>query len=290
MTSRSEAPRRALFALVGIAAAIAPASADSLQAPPSGGLEIRFFDVGQGDAVLIRAGDGRAALYDAGDGRTSLLHLLEAAGVRTLELVIASHNHADHIGGLPEVIERYKPRFVMENGIPHTTRAYENLLRAMASAGAQRLEPTRRTIQLGDIMLHVLPPPGTKSWGQNDNSIGLIVEYAGFRASLLGDSEQRLQEWWLDNHKDRLAPVDVHKASHHGSVNGDVLALVEQLRPAIVIVSIGAGNRYGHPHVTALRLYDRVGAHIHRTDRNGTILVRVEPDGEVHVRQSHPQH
>jgi competence protein ComEC len=256
--------------------------ADTTHLP--GETRIVFLHVGQGDAVLIRAADGRAVLYDGGTGGIPLLPLLGAMDIR-LEMVIASHNHADHIGGLAEVIAELRPRFVMENGVPHTTRAYENMLVAIARSGAQLLDASPRTVTLGDVQLHVIPPPGRVGWGHNDNSIGVIVEVGDFRASLLGDSEGRQQEWWLANHRERLGRVSVHKASHHGSSNGDIPAMIAALRPEAVVVSARAGNSYGHPHAEALGLYDAVGATVHRTDLHGTIRVRVQPDGSWTVER-----
>lgn len=271
----------AVAALAGLGApAPAQTPADSAARP----LELRFLDVGQGDAVLIRAPDGRAVLYDGGQDGARLLAHLEAADVRSLELVIASHNHADHIGGLVDVIAHYRPRFVVENGVAHTTRTYERFLRAVAGAGSQRLAPDRRTVTLDSVRLTILPPPGTPDGEQNDNSVGLRVEYGAFAATLLGDSQPAEQQWWLARHGDLLDPVHVHKASHHGSRNGDTRALLASLEPEVVVIGVGADNRYGHPHAAALARYRRHGAWVLRTDRHGTVTVTATPDGTYRIR------
>jgi len=268
----------------GQAAAPATAPAGAPRGEAAEILELRFFDVGQGDAVLIRAPDGRSVLYDGGQDGGLLLRHLEEAGVDSLELVIASHNHADHIGGLVDVIERYRPRFVLENGIPHTTRTYERFLRAVAAAGSQRLAPTRRVITLGPVRLTVIPPPGDPALGHNDNSLGLRVEHGAFAATLLGDSQPAQQAWWLEHHGDLLAPVAVHKASHHGSRNGDTRRLLETLRGGVVVIGVGVNNQYGHPHPDVLALHAEFGAEVYRTDRDGTVTVLAERDGTVEVR------
>jgi competence protein ComEC len=272
--------------LVGAAAlsgGAGPGHAAGGTGEPADVLELAFLDVGQGDAVLIRTPDGRAVLYDGGPDGALLLEHLERAGVASLELVVASHNHADHIGGLADVTQRYRPRYVLENGIPHTTRTYERFLRALIDAGTRRLEPTRREITLGEVRLTVIPPPGDPALGQNDNSVGLLVTYGRFRATLLGDSEPAQQEWWLERHADLLDPVQVHKASHHGSRHGDTRALLERLRPGIVVVSAGRDNHYDHPRDQALARYQAVGAMVYRTDRDGTVTVRARADGAVDV-------
>jgi competence protein ComEC len=265
----------------------APSAAPGSDASPT--VELHFFDVGQGDAVLIRAPDGRAVLYDGGQDGERLLGHLARAGVTTLELVIASHNHADHIGGLVEVVERYQPRFLLENGVPHTTRTYERFLRAAAAAGTQRLEATRRVITLDAVRLVVIPPPGDPALGQNDNSVGLRIEYGEFAATLLGDSEPAQQRWWLERHADVLGPVRVHKSSHHGSRHGDTGELVARLRPDVVVISTGGDNHYGHPHASALELYRGVEAEVYRTDLHGTVTVVAGRDGTVRVNAERPR-
>jgi competence protein ComEC len=246
-------------------------------------LELHFVDVGQGDGVLIRLPDGRAVVYDAGPAGGVMLDYLRREGVAQVVLVVASHAHADHIGGLPDVIDAYAPGFVLDNGLAHTTATFERYLGALERSGALLLEPIRRTITLGDVRLHVLPSPMQPSWGHNDNSVGLIVEYGPFRASLTGDAEERLFAWWQEEVPDLLERVDVHKASHHGSDHGDTDAALARLRPEIVVVSAGRDNAYGHPHATALARYAAVGATVHHTDLEGTIVVHVTADGGVHV-------
>lgn len=277
--------RVAAIVLLAAAGASAPAHLSAQDPPDSAVVELRFFDVGQGDAVLIRAPDGRAVLYDGGGDGARLLAHLDAAGVTSLELVIASHNHADHIGGLPAAIARYRPRYVIENGLPHTTRAYERFLRAIIAAGSERLVPTRRVITLDAVRLTVLPPPEDGPGEQNEHSVGLRIEFGDFSATVLGDSEGAQQRWWLAHHADLLGPVHIHKASHHGSRNGDTRALMERLRPREVVVGVGARNGYGHPDPRVLALYRDVGADVVRTDWHGTVTVLGQPDGSYRVHR-----
>ena len=249
-------------------------------------LELHFIDVGQGDAVLIRSETGQTALYDGGDWNTGALQYLRDLGVNRLDLVIASHNHADHIGGLVDIIHAYEPPYFMDNGIPHTTRTYEHLLDALDEADSRLLEPEARTIQLGAVSLRVLPPPGVASWGHNDNSVGVIIEYGAFRASLTGDAEPDQFEWWRERHADLFAEVHVHKSSHHGSVNGDTETSMALLSPETVVISCGRDNRYGHPHEETLALYARHGAEVYRTDLHGHVVVRAAEDGHYTVSTS----
>lgn len=247
-------------------------------------LRISFVDVGQGDGVLIQSPSGQSVVVDAGEDPARMRKYLTEIGVSQVGLVIASHNHADHIGGLAEVIRLFRPPFYMDNGVPATTQTYSRLLEAVAEAGGQLVEPTERRINLGDVSLAVVPPPGLPTWDHNDNSIGLIVEYGEFRLSLTGDSEPREWAWWLIHHQGLFPKVQVHKASHHGSINGDTEASMTRLSPQVVIASAGVGNSYGHPDREALRLYAEHGATVYRTDVNGTIVVEAEPSGAYVVR------
>ena len=246
-------------------------------------LRITFLDVGQGDAVLIESPSGQAALYDGGPSSEAVLGYLEQRGIDTLDLVVASHNHADHIGGLAAVLRRYRPRFYLDNGVPATTQTYRRVLEAVDGAGSELLEPTSRRINIGEVVLNILPPPGQPGWDQNDNSVGLLVEYGTFRLLLAGDAEGRQWEWWLRETAALLQPVHVHKASHHGSRNGDTATALSRLRPEVVVIGVGAGNSYGHPHADALALYQSQGATVYRTDQHGTVVVVAQRSGQYRI-------
>jgi competence protein ComEC len=222
-------------------------------------------------------------LIDGGLGETEVRDTLLALGVTAIDLVIATHAHADHIGGLAAVVERFEPRFFMDNALPATTQVYERLLQALAAAPTQVLEPGERRLTLGEVVITLLPHPAEPAWGQNNNSIGVIIQYGDFRASSFGDAEERLQSWWLRQATAHLAPVAVHKSSHHGSRAGDTAAMLARLAPELVIISVGAGNRYGHPHPEVLALLDAIGAQVLRTDRQGAVTIFAERDGSYRI-------
>lgn len=246
-------------------------------------LELHFIDVGQGDAVLVRSPSGQNVLIDGGRQGDDALEYLRSVGVESLDLVVASHADADHIGGLEEVVRFYKPRFFLDNGIAHTTQTYFGLLEAVQAAGSQLIPPTDRRIGLGDASLQVIPPPGDEGMGNNDNSVGVIVTYGDFDAALTGDSEQPEFSWWQQNVPDLLQEVEVYKAAHHGSPNGDSTESMAAFSPEAVVVSVGADNDYGHPSAEALALYEGVGADIYRTDQSSTVVVTASSTGEYAV-------
>lgn len=247
-------------------------------------LRVHFIDVGQGDAVLIQSPYGQNVVYDAGENTTRVRDYLVGLGVVSLSLVIASHNHADHIGGLPEVIRHFRPPYYMENGVPTTTQTYTRVHDAVSAVGSQVLDPVSRRITLGEAALTIVPPPRVLAWEQNDNSIGVVVDYGAFRLSVGGDAEPREWAWWKVHAPEWFKPVHVHKASHHGSMHGDTADGLALLTPKTVVIGVGDGNTYGHPDSAALQLYSDVSARVYRTDQHGTVLVEAQPTGAYTVR------
>jgi competence protein ComEC len=260
----------------------------SCQKPP-GQLELHFIDVGQGDAVLIRAPSGQNVLIDGGRPSETTAEYLQTLGVNQLELVVATHADADHIGGLAAVVSHYRPRLFMDNGLPHDTQTYLRLLEAVREAGSELVPPTARRITLGDVSLQVLPPPDDPSLSSNDHSVGLIVRFGRFSAALTGDAERPEFDWWRQNVPRLLQPVSVYKAAHHGSPNGDSEASMDSFRPETVVISVGQDNAYGHPSAEALALYKDVGATVYRTDISGSITVAASADGSYEMRLQRPR-
>lgn len=259
----------------GTAGALALLLAGSLHAQS---LELRFFDVGQGAAVLIREG-GKAVLVDAGPNGL-VAEQLRTLGVDTLDLVIASHNHADHIGGMAPVFHSVVVRHYLDNGIPHNTDTYNQTVAIVERSGAQYLRATSRRITLGEARLRILPPP-PDAHDQNTASVGVLVEYGGFRALLTGDSEERELAHWLQH--DSIPRVYVLKVPHHGADDGTTPAWANATRPSVAIISASRTNGYGHPTPRTLAIWQSVGAHIYRTDFHGTIVVQAKPDGTFTV-------
>lgn len=276
---------RGLIALV-LLLAWAPSLGTQEQPPQP--FRIHFVDVGQGDGVLIQSPSGHNVVYDGGENPDRMRDYLLSIGISQVNLVIASHNHADHIGGLAEVLRQFRPTFYMDNGVPATTQTYAGLVQTVAEVGSELLEPTLRRIQIGEAAFVVVPPPGIPEWDQNDNSIGMVIEYGAFRLSLAGDAEPREWAWWLTHHPDQWPPnVQIHKASHHGSINGDTADSTGRVSPEAVVIGVGQGNSYGHPDAQALRLYTDHGAAVYRTDLNGTVVIEAQATGmyTVHVER-----
>lgn len=242
-------------------------------------VRVTFLDVGQADAVLIRSPEGQSALVDA--GRSSPVAALRALSVDEIDLLVATHPHADHIGGMVDVINSIPVHFYMDNGQPHTTATYQGL----ASILQQRTDITYliaepRFISLGSVEIEVLPLLPLASTDFNNRSVGLVVRYGDFVAFLSGDSEVKELSFWTQ--LGVVPDVTVLKAPHHGSDDGYTWEFLEDAEPEVVVISVGS-NTYGHPHGEALQAYTSVAETVLRTDRDGQVTIVGYEDGRYEV-------
>jgi len=271
LTRRSILPQLAALVLGGLLL-VRPVHAQTL--------ELRFLDVGQGDAALIVTAEGKRVLIDAGPGASPVVPYLQAHHYDTLDLIVASHNHTDHIGGMADVLASTVVRSYLDNGVPHTTTTYQRTLRAVEASGALYLQATARTITVGSARLRVLAPP-SRPVDQNNGSVGILLEYGQFRALLTGDSEQSELGYWLQH--DSVPRVTVVKVAHHGGGNGTTAAWVQATRPQVAVISVGAGNTYGHPSAQVIAQWQSAGARVYRTDRDGAVIIEAKRDGSYIV-------
>lgn len=240
-----------------------------------GTLRIDFLDVGQGDSILVRSPEDKAMLIDAGPS-TKVVTRLRERGVKSLDLVVVSHHHSDHYGGTAAVIRAFPPRYFLATGSSHTTPSYLKLLRLVRDRRITALGPSSapRRIELGSVSVTVLPQPPEDRDEENNNSIGLRIQYGGFAALLTGDSEVPERAWWRRNCPDLLRDCAVLKLAHHGSRNGTDAPWLALVRPKLAVASLAKGNDYGHPHRETLALLRRESIPLLRTDQRGTISLR----------------
>ena len=273
---------RALALLLALPGAL-PAQREARR---SDTLEIHFLDVGQGDAVLIRLGR-EAVLVDASRGRDIVLWL-EDLGVDTLLAVIASHNHADHIGGMPAVLSDHPVRQYLANGRAPENLVAEEVEALLAEKGIAAPAAPWAPIRLGDARIRVFPTAlRGHDVSENNSSLGVLVERGRFKALLTGDSEVDELNAWL---RDGIIPdVDLLKAAHHGARDAVTPGWLQRTRPEVVVISLGRDNPYGHPHPWALRYYQAGNRTVYRTDMDGTVVVAVDRRGRYAIRTSGPR-
>lgn len=247
----------------------------------AGELTVRFLDVGQGDATLIETSRGNVVLIDSGPGEQTIMDHLERWEISHIDLLIASHPHADHITGMERIIEQYLPRTFMDPGLPHTTRTYERLVEAIKKHGIRYYRASARRITLGSLILTVLPPvnPPIRTSELNNNSAVIRLDYGNLSLLFTGDIEAEREKQLLEEAEESLDVV-VLKIPHHGSRSSSTPAFLQAVNPDISIIFCGLGNRYEHPHQETLDELLSRGIRVFRTDRDGTIML--SSDGTVY--------
>jgi len=256
------------------------------QAPPTpaaassqGVLQVHVIDVGQGDSILIQGPDGRSTLIDGGSSGTGVLQYLQRIGVKHLDLVVATHPHEDHIGGLPEILNAIPTAKVATGGQPSTTRAYERFLDAISTAKAEYVDVKRGdTLQVGPLAFQVLNPP-SKAVPQNLNNASVVLRLVwGSTAFMLqGDAEKEAEADILASGKPVSATI--LKIGHHGSRTSSSPAWLKAVGPLVAVYSAGAGNSYGHPHGETLAALAGAGVQVHGTDTEGTVVITSDGSG-----------
>jgi competence protein ComEC len=242
-------------------------------------LQVHFIDVGQGDAVLIISPQGKAALIDGGEARSGALQYLRGQGVRQLDLVVATHPHDDHIGGLPEILSAIPTLRVATNGQLSSTISYEKLLDAVIDNKAEYLEVKRGDrLSFGDLSFDVLHPGQTLEDNPNNNSIVLRLEYGRISLLFTGDAEKDAEHSMIASQQKLKATI--LKVGHHGSRLSTSPEFLDLVEPEAAVYFAKTGNLYEHPHPETLAALREKGVIVFGTDVNGTI--ELTTDGETY--------
>jgi beta-lactamase superfamily II metal-dependent hydrolase len=242
----------------------------------TGNLRAYFLDVGQGDASVILVND-KVILIDAGEIEAGdrVVSDLQQLGVTRIDLLVATHPHSDHIGGMQKVLAAFPVGEVLDSGTPSTSVLYERFLETIERRGIPyRVAEQGRTID-PDPALRILilsPPKERTSDDLNTNSIVLRISYGTVNLLYTGDATSAAESALLRSGY----PLDAQilKVGHHGSSGSSSAAFLSRVRPEIAVLSLGEDNPYGHPHPEAMGRLFTAGPAIYRTDRDGTILVR----------------
>jgi len=255
-------------------------------APPAraaGTLRIDFIDVGQGDAALITSPTGKTVLVDGGPSQAAraLNTFLDAETDRPLDLILLSHRHEDHLGGLVAAVHHRGARLFLDAPVPHPGPAYTALMHELDDRQVVVRQATRgRRIDLGGgAVMTLLGPPDPPITGSrsdvNANSVVARLSYGKFAVLFTGDAEAPTEQWLLA----AGAPVQatVLKVAHHGSRYASRVGFLRQVGAQVAVVSVGARNEYHHPAPQTLEHLARSGAHVYRTDVDGTVTL--ETDG-----------
>lgn len=279
-------PERPLRAALLVALLLALSSCGFANAgtspPPAGALVVSFIDVGQGDATLVQSG-GENYLIDAGEPEAGpeVVDFLRSRGVEELDGLVATHPDADHIGGLPDVLDAFPVSTVYLSGeADKGTTTFNTFLRAVQEEGAQVFEARAgMAMSWGGTDVTVLsPPPDTEGglFGEsNEDSVSLLLVFGEARVLLTGDAENRGEEYMSTGRY--AGPVTVLKVGHHGSNTSTTPLFLNRFRPEIAVISVGE-NSYGHPTPQTVRRLKTVGAEVFRTDEDGDVIVTIKDE------------
>jgi competence protein ComEC len=249
--------------------------------PPADGLlHVTVLDVGQGDCLVLRTPSGRVRLVDGGGsyeggfdvGERVVGPYLWSQGIRSIDALLLTHAHPDHVGGAAFLARVFQPAEVWEGPAPQHDPTY-----AALDAGLRVLPTARRAVAAGmhdaweGIPVHVLGPRPRRPWRtRNDDSLVAWLRFGSVAVLLPGDAEA--------NEGSELppAPAAILKAPHHGSRTSSTPAFVRATAPAVVVISSGRMNRFGHPHPEVVERYRRLGARVYRTDQDGAVSVATD--------------
>ncbi|HEY8458849.1 MAG TPA: ComEC/Rec2 family competence protein [Blastocatellia bacterium] len=264
-----------------------------------GRLRIYALDVGQGDSALIITPEDKSVLIDAGPPQAGdeVVAELREKNVQSLDLAVATHPHADHIGGMRPVIENFEVKNFLDSGRDYASKEYERMLRAIQRKRIKFIEAKKGMkfdLDSG-VKIEVLNPQGNGQWitqireggsVENANSVVLRLSYGNFSMLFTGDAEAETEEAMMNSFASLRAQV--LKVGHHGSRHATSRRFLDAVAPEYAVISCGADNRYGHPTKQTLDRLRKAGVKIYRTDQNGEIAIVSDGNNfEVHAaRQS----
>lgn len=239
---------------------------------PVGTLQVFYLDVGQGDSTLIKTPKGEHILIDGGDNHKGqdVVEYLESLGITQLDVVIATHPDADHIGGLDTVIDAIPVKSVYAPKVSHTTNTYRDFLMAVKNRGLKiKTAKAGLDIPLEGVTAVFIAPVAEYGKDLNAWSAVLRLTYGNTSFLFTGDAEARSEADMLKLPEPLHA--DVLKVGHHGSDTSTSQEFLDAVQPTYAVISAGAGNKYGHPKKVIMNRLKKAGVEIFRTDKQGTI-------------------
>jgi beta-lactamase superfamily II metal-dependent hydrolase len=245
-----------------------------------GVLRVHYIDIGQGDATFIELPNGQKMLIDAGDvgyGDT-VADYIRKSGHTSLDYVVATHPHADHIGGMETVLDAidvgdiYMPRAVA------ATQTYEKLLDKIAAKGL-KIKTARTGVNVlvdSGLSIDMIAPNSEKYSDLNNYSAVVMITYESVRFLFMGDAEILSENELSGNIR-----ADVVKVGHHGSGHSSGQSFVDKVKVRHAVISVGKENSYDHPSPDVIKRWKEAGAAVYRTDMNGTIIIMTDADIEA---------
>lgn len=253
-------------------------------------MEIHFIDVGQGDAILIHI-NNKNILIDSGpkESSSSLINHLDKYNIHTINYLIATHPHEDHIGNMSYVIKKYNILSFYSPKCESKGKTYENMIDALKNKSLKInvLKSNNTPIVIDkNLSLTVLSPQGNNCSdikNLNNCSAVILLRYKNTSFLLTGDAEKEIEQSILN--KNTNIKADVLKLGHHGSDSSSTENFLKAVSPSLAIISVGKDNSYGHPHKKTLDLLSKLKIKYLRTDINGTIKIISDGDNIKYYKE-----
>lgn len=248
----------------------------------SGLLTVSFLDVGQGDSIFIEAPNGKQVLIDGGRNSSSVRELSKFMSFKDKEIdvVLATHPDADHIGGLPEVFDRFQVLNFVDSGVEGEDNIYRSLVDRVSLDGSRYIKGERGLVIILDrkekVYLQVLSPDKNFTFEDtNNNSIVTKIVYGNTSFLLTGDASKAVENILVYSDGEIL-DSDILKAGHHGSKTSSSLLFLEAVSPEASVISASANNTYGHPHADVLTNLQKTNSLVFETAKEGNITFKTD--------------
>lgn len=241
---------------------------------------VHVIDVGQGDSALLLSG-GQAVLIDAGtkESGAAVVRYLEDLGVTRLYAAVATHPHADHIGGMAQVLDTFPVEHFYMGSETQNTTSFSDMLDALQAQGIQPTTPTpgdTLAFDSGALLTFLGPADDVPSTNLNDRSLITLFQADEQKVLLMGDAESAAEQSLLAHMPDLRC--DVLKVGHHGGATSSSLSFLQTIQPSVAVISCGVDNDYGHPDPQTLQNLSLAGVNdVRITAESGTVIIPLHP-------------
>ena len=240
----------------------------------NGNLKVHFLDVGQGDSILVQFPDGENMLIDAGPSESSqyIVSYIKTQGIKKLDYLVLTHPHVDHIGGFENVFKNFKIGSVYMPKVTANTRTFQNMLLSVKEKGL-KIKSAKAGVKIIDrdnLQVDFVAPVDTEYDDLNNYSAVIRIQYGDTAFLLTGDAGTESEAQILASGVNLKA--DVLKIGHHGSSHSCSISFLTAVSPQYAVISVGAGNNYGHPSEKTTIKLEKAGIKVLRTDQLGTIV------------------
>lgn len=240
-------------------------------------LRVHYIDVGQGDCIFAELPGGKSMLIDAGTNESvaTVCDYISATGEDTLDYVIATHPHSDHIGGMDGVIDEFDIGVFYMPDVQNNTRTFESMLDSLEASDAKVVKAEAGVVvyEEDNLKIQLIAPTEDYYDGFNDYSAVVKLTYGETDFLFMGDAEK-----YSESKIKADVSADVLKVGHHGSNSSSGEKFLKKVNPGYAVISCGQGNDYGHPHKEVTERLNKRNIKIFRTDMLGTVVIG--SDGE----------